>query len=187
MIEALRGSANLAVTGRHAKDRSHRYKIGDKPLQEIHGVAIENCKKAWRFSEPKTSHRTETRAKSNQSRRIEAEDRLIGFYDALAMIQTERFMRRLEHSKTIPISDNDMKTMEWLHERIRNEYEHFVPKLYAAPVQDLVAATELCLGLSTTLLFESGNVIFHNVCEDNFKQLFQQVLDELTARNPPER
>jgi hypothetical protein len=52
MIEALKGSANLAVTRRPRKNRSHKYKRGNKPLQEIHKVAVNDCMVAWRFSIP---------------------------------------------------------------------------------------------------------------------------------------
>ena len=73
------------------------------------------------------------------------------------MIQTECFMGQLVHSKAVPLADDSMATLEWLHERVRNEYEHFVPKYYSSPVSDLVAATDLCLRVAQALLFESGN------------------------------
>ena len=41
MVEALKGSANLAVTGRPPKDRSYKYQRGGNPWQEIHKVRIE--------------------------------------------------------------------------------------------------------------------------------------------------
>jgi hypothetical protein len=54
MIEALKGTANLAVTGYRSKDRSYKYKRDNKPWQEIHKVLIKDSKKkgAWRFSQP---------------------------------------------------------------------------------------------------------------------------------------
>lgn len=79
------------------------------------------------------------------------------------MIQTECFMAQFMHSAVVPVCDEDMKTLEWLHEEIRNEYEHFIPKSYTAPVQDLLAAAELCLHLARKLLFDSENVLFHAI------------------------
>ena len=52
-----------------------------------------------------------------------------------------------------------MKILEWLHENIRNEYEHFVPKLYSAPKSDLIYTSISCCGLSKELLFKSNNII----------------------------
>lgn len=53
MVEALKGSANLAVTGK-AKDKSQtvKYQRGNAPWMEIHKSEVVGCKKAWRFSEP---------------------------------------------------------------------------------------------------------------------------------------
>lgn len=54
MIEALRGSANLAVTARLSKDRSVRYQRGTRHWQEIHRLDMPKRGKAWRFSESAT-------------------------------------------------------------------------------------------------------------------------------------
>ncbi len=52
MIEALKGSANLAISGRQPKDRLHRYRLGEEPWKEIYKVPIQGCDQAWRFSTP---------------------------------------------------------------------------------------------------------------------------------------
>ncbi len=94
-------------------------------------------------------------------------DFLIPYYDALAMIQTECFMSRFVHSKVVSVTDAEMKLLEWLHENVRNEYEHFVPKYYLAPVNDLIECSSICVKLSNELLFKCGNVVPH----DNFSQI----------------
>jgi hypothetical protein len=38
-------------------------------------------------------------------------------------------MGQFVHSAVVPVCDEDMKTLEWLHEEIRNEYEHFIPSI----------------------------------------------------------
>lgn len=88
-------------------------------------------------------------------------------------------MGQFTHSKTVPLPDPDMKTCEWLHERIRNEYEHFVPKYYRAPVTDLIASTQLCLDVSKKLLFDSGNVLFHAIAGEELQGLFDEVCVQL--------
>jgi hypothetical protein len=146
MIEALKGTANFAVTGRRSKNRSYKYRRNGKPRQEIHKLKIEGCEKAWRFSQPAPCREPKFGPKHSQD--ITTDDYLISFYDALAMIQTECFMIQYAFSNIFPISDAEMKMFEWLHEEIRNEYEHFVPKIYLAPKDELANAAAL---LSATI------------------------------------
>jgi hypothetical protein len=156
MIEALKGSANLAVTGRPSKDRKHQYQIGNEPFKEIHKVAVPGCKEAWIFSEPVVCEPPEI--DYSKGPELNRDDYLISFYDALAMIQSECFMHQYVMSKEVPVTDDEMKRLEWLHEDIRNEYEHFVPKGYSAPLRTLIELTILSLRLSRELLFDSKNV-----------------------------
>lgn len=177
MIEALRGSANLAVTGKLFKEREVSYQCGPGQWQEIHRSAILDCKRAWRFSEPapcKTPQPT-----TGIAAKLANRDYLIGFYDALAMIQTECFMGRFVHSRWSLLPDADMRHLEWLHERIRNEYEHFIPKLYIAPSQDLLRAAHICLAGSDSMLFESNNVLFHAVSQEPLRSLMNSVLEKV--------
>lgn len=185
MIESLTGSNWQNVTRHRLKNQSVKYQIGDKPWQEIHKVSIDGCNRAWRFSDPvicppppeseignvflKNVYRSLHKAK------------LIGFYDALAMIQTEHFMRGFIFRKPRLISDEEMKTFEWLHEDIRNEYEHFVPKFYSVGVHELVMAAELCLSVSKVLLFEPVNVVFHTVTKESLKELLDLVFNEVVS------
>jgi len=184
MIESLTHSNWQNVTGHRSKNHSVKYLLKNKPCQEIHKVKIDGCDKAWRFSDPVASaqppeNRINEVFLKNVFRSLD-EAWLIGFYDALAMIQTENFMHQFIFSKSIMISDEDMKMLEWLHESIRNEYEHFIPKLYWAPVYDLLCATQLCLSVSKFLLFESGNVLFHALTKESLHELIESVFKEVT-------
>jgi hypothetical protein len=156
MIEALKGSANLAITGRPSKDRMRQYRIGDEPFKEIHKVPVAGCKQAWRFSQPVVC---EPPPEFDYSKGPEPnrDDYLISFYDALAMVQSECFMRHYVMSSEVAITDDEMKRLEWLHEDIRNEYEHFIPKGSSYPVQSLLELTILSLCLSRKVLLDSKN------------------------------
>jgi len=177
MTEALRGSANLAVTAQLPNDRSVCYQRGTGQWQEIHRTVIPECKKAWRFSEPApcAPPNTSTRCSAQPSDR----NYLIGFYDTLAMIQTECFMGRFVHSRWRFLPDMDMKHLEWLHERIRNEYEHFVPKFYIAPARDLLQASRICIDVSDNVLFESNNVLFHGMSQEPLRSLLRSVFGKV--------
>jgi len=176
MVEALRGTANISITGRRDKDRIYKYKLGNNPWMEIRKTNVAGCKSAWRFSEPIQCD--EPQIQNESIEKSAHDDFLIGFFDALAMIQTECFMSKYVHSRPLNVHDNEIAILEWLHEDIRNEFEHFVPKLYTAAVSDLSQASVLCLRLIQELLFESGNVIHHS-SPDGLKNLIREVSSKL--------
>jgi hypothetical protein len=155
MVETLRGSANIPIVGWRSKTRQHKYKIGSAPWKEIHKQNIQACKKAWRFSLPADCDSPEDNLRRYDETSI-IQDHLISFYDTLAMIQSDCFMSNLGGAP-ISLLDNEMKNLEWFHEEIRNEYEHFIPKSYSAPIKDLLESSIFALNLSGELIYESGN------------------------------
>ncbi len=177
MVEALRGTANLTITGKPKdKKRSVSYKSGNEPWCEVHKIEVEGCKKAWRYSEP--TELVEIPIMNNSFNSEELSNYLQTFYDLLAKVQSPCFMRHYYHSKPVQIADKEMKLLEWLHEKIRNEFEHFTPKLLSVSIADLIRSLVLCLELSKKILFESGNVIHH---KDNsaIKNDMDSLVDEL--------
>jgi hypothetical protein len=156
LVEALRGSANLAIT--HSGSRKNEppnlrvvYQLGNNPELQINPVPVVGCTKAWRFSSPTPSTAP---APPGSPAHLEPFESLVSFYRLLAMAQADCFMCHYVHSRPVAVSDQDMSLIEWLHEHIRNEFEHFVPKSYLAPVANLVAASRRCIGLAEELLFE---------------------------------
>jgi hypothetical protein len=177
MVEALRGSANLAITGRpKSKDKSVKYQKGNERFKEIHKITVNGCENAWRYSEPQVCEPPKIDYKKFDMRKTE--DYLKSFYDLLAMMQTECFMGRFVHSKLVYVDDKEMKLLEWLHEYIRNEYEHFIPKSYLAPRMDLTKASAICIKKCYKLIFESGNVIPNSVAE-NIQLLLNTIRSKL--------
>ena len=158
MVEALRGTAKIQVTGRSAdKKKVVHYKIGEEPWCKIEKVKIEDCKHAWRYSAPLKIDNPPL--SENNDELFKPSDFLKGFYELIAKVQTVCFMCQYVNSKPIQITNDDMLLLEWLHEQIRNEFEHFVPKLYSVHKEDLINSSALCLELSFKLLFESHNII----------------------------
>ena len=88
MVEALRGTANLAITGRPTKNRKRWYRQGNDPWKVIQKENIEGCNKAWRYSEPvlESPQRFQEQEGSDVP---PPDDYLLGFDDLLAMIQME--------------------------------------------------------------------------------------------------
>jgi len=156
MVEALRGTANLAILGRRERKQSVIYRSGNNPWQEIHRVAVPGCKKAWRFSPPAPCLPP---AKPTGPKQLPAlDDHLLGFYDLVAMIQTERYMVKVHEAQYASLSDAELRELEWLHEHIRNEFEHYTPKSYTIGGEALVGASALALRTAQWLLFTSGTV-----------------------------
>ena len=189
MIEALKGTNNFTITGKKSKNREHTYILGNDQWKRIKKISINGCDKAWRFSSPEVLNpqppsplELQNNAIETQSNYQSIDDFLILLYDALAMIQAENFMETLVHSKKVSVSDEDMQKLEWLHEYVRNPYEHFVPSTHLATKKDLCSVTELCLSLSRELLFESGNVYFHNESEkEDITDFFNAIMSKLIS------
>ena len=151
MVEALRGTANIAIIVKSTKNRRRWYRQGNDPWKVIQKENVEGCNKAWRYSEPvleTPQHFQEQREDSN----ISPPKYLLGFYDLLAMIQARCFMLHYSHSTVVSVSDSEMQLLEWLHERIRNDFEHFIPKILLASCDDCLRASEVCLRLATDIL-----------------------------------
>jgi len=184
MIEALRSTDNIAITGKKSKNRERCYKLGLEPWKKIKKISVDGCDKAWRFSIPESLNpQPESFEPGNDTNTTEAlsddrpmDDYLVPFYDALAMIQAENFMETLVHSKKVTVPDEDMQKLELLHESVRNPYEHFVPCTRLAPKRLLCSVTKLCISLSRELLFESGNVRFYIETEkEDIANLINQI------------
>ena len=165
MIEVLRGTNHFFITGRNNdKERKLTFKSGNDCWKEVKkGDVVNVCKKAWRFTNPE-----ECEVPISLGEPISDEDWmknqkwLVAFYEALAMVQSQPFMVRFTCSNVLPVSDEEMKVIEWVHENIRNEYEHFVPKIYSSDQSSLTSGAQLLLDKSEYLLFESGNVVYTN-------------------------
>jgi len=166
MIEVLRGSDNFFITGRNNdKDKKLSFKSGNDSWKEVKkGAFVNGCERAWKFTEPEECAEPNSLDEPiTDEEWIKNQKWLVAFYEALAMVQSQPFMLRFTCSNILTVSDDEMKTLEWAHEKIRNEYEHFVPKLYSSDQIELKTGALLLLDKSEYLLFESGNV----VCPDS--------------------
>jgi len=160
MVEALRGSANLSIIGHSSKNLKRWYRQGNGPWYVIQKVGVSDCKKAWRYSEPKIELPLTNKAQERiKAKKTQSEPFLLGFYDLLAMIQSPCFMNRFVHSHFISVSIEEMQCLEWLHEEIRNEFEHFIPKLLLASTEDCLSVAKICIRTTSKLFYDSGNII----------------------------
>lgn len=189
MVEALRGSANLAITGsRRPRNRRIHYRLGECKWKVIEKSPVPGCHLAWRFSSPVPQDPPQEATDGRGA----ADDNLIGFFDLLAMIQTECFICRMVEARPVVVPDQDMRQLEWLHESIRNEFEHFMPKLYGADFEDLRRGSTIALDLSRRLFVESGTVFLGRDADvvdilENSQVLLRRVLAGPILPRPDER
>ena len=176
MVEALRGTANLAITERPTNTRKHWYRKGSDPWKAIQKEKVKGCSKAWRYSEPVPE--SPPHCHERESSKPDPANYLLGFYDLLAMIQAPFILRSIQ-SAVISISDNEMQLLEWLHKKIRNDFEHFIPKILLVSSDDCLRASEVCLRLTIDLLTKSNNVTPHGI--DDLENGLRSALLSVTA------
>ena len=182
MVEALRGTANLAITERPTGTRKHWYRKGPDPWKAIQKEKVKGCSKAWRYSEPVLESPLHYHDHEREGSKPDSANYLLSFYDLLAMIQAPCFMLRYIHSAVISISDKEMQLFEWLHEKIRNDFEHFIPKNLLASSDDCLRASEVCLRLTIDLLTKSNNVTPHGI-DDLENELRSALLSVTTLQS----
>lgn len=158
MVQVLKGGSNFPIDKKLGKEKM--FVISNNTMSKviIKKERIDSCKNAWKFSEPIIVDINVGDENNISRNNDEYEKYLVGFYDLLAMIQCDSFMKDFSSAETINISGEDMSILEWLHEKIRNEYEHFIPKSYGAPINSLIHSSILCLDICKKLLVDTSNI-----------------------------
>ncbi|MFC1475420.1 hypothetical protein ACFLQW_00275 [Candidatus Zixiibacteriota bacterium] len=184
MVEALSQSSSRMVTGRPKdKARSVKYRLGGGPWMEIHRIEVDGCQKAWRYSEPKQCDPPVEQG-NDTSYTPSFDNYLIGFYDLLAMIQTTSHMGTFV-GRPVIVCDRELQSLEWLHENIRNEFEHFTPKSYYAPFSDLKDVSSICVDKGNGIIFDSGMIhrsLYPAHSFDNLRTLIDDINSSLNKR-----
>ncbi|HUI05990.1 MAG TPA: hypothetical protein VL486_03180 [Verrucomicrobiae bacterium] len=84
--------------------------------------------------------------------------KLIGFWTALARIQDKFWMGRYVHSKPVTIADDELKVLQWLGLKVRNELIHFVPKHWSIGIRGIQCGCLAAVRIIEFLAFESNNI-----------------------------
>jgi hypothetical protein len=178
IVQSLKGGSNFPIDKKIGEEKKFVCSINDSPPVMIKKEKVGNCKKAWKFSNP-TSIDVNEIDENNLSRdNDDYEKYLVSFYDLLAMIQCDYFMKFFSGAETIVLTNEDLVTLEWLHEKIRNEYEHFIPKSHGAPINDLIYSSILCLDICKRLLVETSNIYLLQL-RDKFKHPLENICYKL--------
>jgi len=180
MVEVLYGFPEIKKRG--SLEKFEYTKAGaNSPWFEIHKIKITKENKVWRYSQPKekiqkANEQSDKNIDKNSLENLseekmrlkivnnyieelsKTERHLKDFYLLLALIQTKYFSNCFNRNKMIEITDEEMLDLEFLHENIRNEYEHFSLGFYGNKVDVLVKVSGLCSNIIKKLLLESVNV-----------------------------
>jgi len=65
--------------------------------------------------------------------------------------------------------------MEWLNDRFRNQFIHFVPVGWSIEIKGLTNLFRDCLEIIEFCLFQSGNVLL----EEDERKLFEKVVENI--------
>jgi len=107
---------------------------------------------------------------------LETEDtRLISFPEAFRRIQNEKFMRMYVKSVFFKTETRHKESMEWLNDRFRNQFIHFVPVGWSIEIKGLTNLFRDCLEIIEFCLFQSGNVLL----EEDERKLFEKVVENI--------
>lgn len=159
MIECLSGTANLAVVS-SSRDTACFYDLGEGE-KAIEKKKVKGCKNAWRYSVPIDAPKFRKQKEKKKNREY-----LIPFYQALAMVQAKAYMCHFTETEPVTVNDEELKKLEFLHDSIRNDYEHFIPKTFYATEKELINLSILALNKSEALLFESRAILCDNHIND---------------------
>jgi hypothetical protein len=164
MIETLRGTANISITSKSSPTPVFIEK-GDGTTWRLDKQKIPGCKYAWRYAEPVPISKIDF---PKQTKLAQPSNRLVSFFVVLAMIQSEMEMnlgliRSPNALRSINITDDEMKDLEFLHINIRNIYEHYIPHSHSIDKLGLIRLSSLLLRIIRELLMETEKVFRRDI------------------------
>ncbi len=97
--------------------------------------------------------------------------KLKSFPDILQMCQSETAMKRFVNSRTLSLTLEQEKAIEYLHKDLRNRIEHFIPTQWSIELSSLPKVVMLCLEVIEFLALESGNILFSENMRERIESL----------------
>ncbi len=85
--------------------------------------------------------------------------KLIGFWTAIARVQDSHFwMARDTRSTAVHITDDDLLHLEYLHNYVRNELMHFIPKSYSICIEDMHSSLLVAVNIIEYLVVHAQTI-----------------------------
>jgi hypothetical protein len=84
------------------------------------------------------------------------------------------------HSKPLPASEELDEAVEYLHDTLRNKFEHFLPSGWSIALDGLPLLIFQCVSAIWFLALESGNVFWHEApSEEEVRDVLTKLADQL--------
>ena len=97
--------------------------------------------------------------KYNVTKETKKGDKLVGFWEALELCQNPDVMRMLIHSKPLVLTQDQKKSLEFLTNELRNNFEHYLPKLWSIELHGLTRIAMDALDVIHFLALETGTYV----------------------------
>ncbi|MBN1351363.1 hypothetical protein JXJ21_18240 [candidate division KSB1 bacterium] len=88
--------------------------------------------------------------------------KLIFFDDALVMCQDPQIMQMYFHSKHLVISDRQKESIKYLKQTLRNNFEHYIPRLWSIEIHGMPQVCIDVLDVIRFLAIDTHNYIHFN-------------------------
>lgn len=147
-------SAWVTGTGRSAADDKGRFcKRGDETRWSKSRIAQLDDGPAYRIVWEETDEEPQIK-ETRPDDYAWMKGKLINIFTALARIQDERMMTDFA-SRPITITDEEMRAIQWLALKVRNEVIHFVPKFWGIEIEGIRCGCMAAMTVIHRLLVES--------------------------------
>ena len=91
-------------------------------------------------------------------------------------------MGRYFHSMPVAINDEDLKAIQWLGIKVRNELIHFIPKHLGISIEGIQHGSLAALRAIESLVFKSNTIIDIRVDErDRIRKAIDRLRDALAG------
>ena len=98
-------------------------------------------------------------SKHNVTRATKKGDKLVGLREALELCQNPDVMRMLIHSKPLVMTRTQKESIEFLTNELRNNFEHYLPKLWSIELHGLPETAMDVLDVIHFLALETGTYV----------------------------
>jgi hypothetical protein len=120
-------------------------------------------------------------SKSTGKLNKEGENKLIGFWTALARVQDQTlWMGQLMCTKALVLTESEWQSIQWATEQVRNATVHFIPKYLAISIPSVKNASLDILRVIEFLALESYSVAYTNI--DQAKNRINLALDTFRSK-----
>ncbi len=150
--------------GKDKDDDGHLCQIGNRPLMKSKRVPVATgpaYRIVWEPTNEPIPENNDSPEDPVERLRRQENLPLIGFWTALARVQDPiLWMGRLGNSKALVMSDEEIRQLTWLHQRVRNELMHFKPKSYTVFIDGVRTATLTAVRAVQFLALESHTFVW---------------------------